>query len=82
MDGSRIHERVYFVKAEFDTEANVWHVSQTDVPGLAVEAETPEELLSLLKTIVPELLELNGVVEDDARFSVMFDHFAREPARI
>ena len=51
----------FFVKAEWDAEANVWYVSETNVPGLSLEAETPDALLAKLDCAVPELLELNGV---------------------
>lgn len=77
--GQHMPERVYFVRAEFDSEAEVWYVSQTDVPGLAVEAGTPEELLALLDTLIPEMIESNG---DDGSsyipYSVMLDHLRAE----
>ena len=73
MDGNT-PERTYFVKAEWDDEAKVWYVSQTDVPGLAVEAESPPALLDLLQTIIPELFALNGVAGDGIPYSVIFDH--------
>ena len=70
-----VRERVYFVKAEWDEEAEVWYVSSTDVPGLAAEAETPEALLALLDTLIPELIELNGDGDDPSiPYSVMLDH--------
>lgn len=74
------HERVYFVKAEWDDESKVWFVSQTDVPGLVAEAETPTKLLSLLDTLIPELLEANGrdgIAE--VPYSVMLDHLRAKP---
>ena len=55
-------EQVFYVKALFDPEARVWYVADTDVPGLATEAETPDQLLAKLDTMIPELLEANGVV--------------------
>ncbi len=68
-------EHVYFVKAEWDEEAEVWYVSQTDVPGLVAEADTPEELLKLLSTLIPEVMELNGGGADpNVPYSVMLDH--------
>ncbi len=68
-------ERVYYVKAEWDEEAEVWYVSQSDVPGLAAEAATPQEMIDLVGELVPELLELNGP-DDQAEvpYSLMFDH--------
>ncbi|MCY4382159.1 MAG: DUF1902 domain-containing protein [Nitrospinae bacterium] len=47
------------VFAEWDSEARVWVAESEDVPGLVAEAPTPEELEEKLKTLIPELLELN-----------------------
>ena len=47
------------VRAEWDAEAGVWYVVESDVPGLAAEAETVEGLLDKLRSLVPELVELN-----------------------
>lgn len=57
--------RSYYVKAEWDPDAEVWFVTNTDVPGLVAEADTPAELLTLLETLVPEMVELNGGGGDD-----------------
>lgn len=73
--------RVYFVKADWDPEARVWYVAKTDVPGLVAEADSPEELLSLLKTLVPEMVDLNGNGSGaDIPYSVMLDHLTAERA--
>ena len=50
------------VVAMWDSEAEVWYVSETDVPGLNAEGETLDELLAELRILVPELLLLNGVI--------------------
>jgi predicted RNase H-like HicB family nuclease len=50
------------IKAMWDPEASVWVASSDEVPGLCTEAETLEILIEKLKTIVPELLQANGVV--------------------
>ncbi len=52
----------YVVHAEWDDEAGVWVATSKDVPGLATEAPTLERLLEKLRTMVPEMLELNGVL--------------------
>ena len=54
------------VSAEWDFEARVWVAESEDVPGLIAEASTPEELEEKLKTLIPELLELNAHLLDDA----------------
>ena len=50
----------YYVHAQWDEEARVWVASSDDVPGLATEADTTEALVQKLKTLIPELLEVNG----------------------
>ncbi|MFN3180334.1 MAG: DUF1902 domain-containing protein [Thermus sp.] len=53
--------RTLKVQALWDREAGVWVAESEDVPGLATEAATLEELLAKLAIMVPELLEENGV---------------------
>ncbi|MCP4781376.1 MAG: DUF1902 domain-containing protein [Hyphomicrobium sp.] len=52
------------VRANWDEEANVWIATTADVPGLATEAATVEELRSKLLVILPELVELNCTDSD------------------
>lgn len=47
------------VYARWDDEAKVYHAWSDDIPGLATEAETLEQLKEKLCVIVPELIELN-----------------------
>jgi len=56
--------KVFRVYAEWDPEAGVYHVSESDVPGLAAEATTTEGLLEKLRVLVPELLRLNRNLVD------------------
>ena len=53
-------DKPFYVHAQWDDEANVWVASSDDVPGLVTEADTTEALVQKLKTLIPELLELNG----------------------
>ncbi len=55
-------DKPYYVHAQWDDEARVWVASSDDVPGLATEADTAEELVEKLKSMIPELLDLNGIV--------------------
>ena len=50
----------YIIHATWDEVASVWVAESDDVPGLITEAKTFEALLKKLRTLVPELLELNG----------------------
>ena len=59
--GILVDVRTLKVQALWDGEAGVWVAESDDVPGLATEAATREELLAKLAVMVPELLEENGV---------------------
>ncbi len=54
----------YEVSAFWDKEAQVWVAESESVLGLATEAETLEVLTQKLRTLVPELLQLNRIIED------------------
>ena len=56
----------YTVSAKWDEEASVRVVTSEDVPGLVTEAATVERLVEKLRSMVPEMLELNGVLPADA----------------
>ena len=49
------------VTAVWDEDAQVWVAESEDVPGLITEAGTLEQLVLKLESMVPELLELNGI---------------------
>ncbi len=68
----------FYIKVEWDAEAKVWFIDSTNIPGLNVEAESREELLSILDEIVPVLLMANGVFDEDHMlpaipYSLMFN---------
>jgi predicted RNase H-like HicB family nuclease len=52
----------YTVRVEWDEEAEMWVATSDDVPGLVTEAPMLEALLEKLRLMVPEMLELNGVL--------------------
>jgi predicted RNase H-like HicB family nuclease len=55
--------REFKVTAFWDPEASVWVAESEDVPGLVTEADSVEQLVAKLRTMVPELLEANGVLK-------------------
>jgi hypothetical protein len=55
--------RIPSVQARWDTEARVWVAVSDDVPGLAAEAASLDQLFQELTVLIPELLALNGVSE-------------------
>ncbi|WP_319577410.1 DUF1902 domain-containing protein [uncultured Desulfobacter sp.] len=71
-----MNKRPYFIRAEWDEEADVWVASSEDVPGLATESATLEGLIEKLKVMIPELLEANGEdVEQETTFEVFTRRF-------
>ena len=65
----------YGIYAQWDSEAGVWVAESEDVPGLVAEADSPNVLVQKLRTLIPELLELNGAVSDrTASFHVLYQH--------
>jgi predicted RNase H-like HicB family nuclease len=57
-----MESNTYHVEADWGPDANVWVATSDDVPGLATEAATIEELTARLRTMIPELLEANGLL--------------------
>jgi predicted RNase H-like HicB family nuclease len=65
-----------FIRAEWDEEAMVWVATSDDVPGLATEAGTMEDLIGKLKVMIPELLIANNtVIEDEVPFEIITRRF-------
>lgn len=60
-----MHQIVCKISAVWDASAKVWTATSADVPGLATEAETLEDLTQKLRVIVPELLQLNQIIPSD-----------------
>jgi Domain of unknown function (DUF1902) len=52
--------RTVTVKADWDDQAQVWYVKESNLPGLHIEAETPVELYSKLPGAIEDLLEGSG----------------------
>lgn len=48
------------VKAVWDADARVWVAESADLPGLIVEADTSEALLTKLDDLIPELIAESG----------------------
>ncbi len=69
--------RVYNVQARWDGEGGVWVAESEDVPGLVAEAESPNALAGKLRVLIPELLEVNGVLpagSEPVEFVVRYAH--------
>lgn len=59
------HAKGWQVETTWDDECSVWVATSSDVPGLATESKTLEELCIKLKKLVPELVEENGLRGDE-----------------
>ena len=51
------------VRCAWDDEAAVWYVQETDVPGLATEADTLEALRRKLPGMIQDLLEVETAMD-------------------
>ena len=58
----------YYVRAVWDEDAGVYF-SETNVPGLNIEAESLHEFIELAEALAPQMLEANveGFSRDVAR---------------
>lgn len=69
-------DKTYTVTCFWDDEAAMWYVAETDVPGLATEEATLEEMECKLLRMTPELLTLND--SSGPRENVPFELIARK----
>lgn len=65
-------EKEIQIKAFWDSEAKVWVAQSSDVPGLVTEAETMEQLIAKLQTMIPELLQANGMLDHENTTEIPF----------
>jgi Uncharacterised protein family (UPF0150). len=76
MEMTMTTKKPFFIRAEWDEEARVWVATSEDVPGLATEAETVEDLIEKLRGLIPELLEANGIsLDQEVPFEVLSRRF-------
>ena len=69
----------YYVKAVWDPEASVW-TSESDIPGLVIEANTLIKFEMLARELAPEMLAANESIGDE-RVSIEFSAEARAELR-
>lgn len=55
--------QAYYVKAIWDSEASVW-ISETNIPGLVIEAATLAQFEQLMTELAPEMLAANANVHN------------------
>ena len=73
----RVERRVgvnqYVIDVRWDATACVWVATSDTVPGVAVEADTCEEILGVIEDVLPDLFRGNGLECDEGTVSVVFD---------
>ena len=62
--------RPVVIRADWDHEADVWVATSVELPSLVTEADTLEALRLKLRTMIGELLELEGVRGDSVPICV------------
>jgi hypothetical protein len=71
-------QKPFLIRVEWDEDAAVWTADSDDVPGLATEADTVEALSAKLRSLVPELLILNGMrISGDIDYELLIRRFDR-----
>ena len=55
-----VMSRSITIDARWDSEANVWIATSSDVAGLVVEADTWPTMIEEVRLVLPDLLELSG----------------------
>ena len=64
-------DNVFTVEAKWYED--MWVATSDDIPGLAVEARSLNELCDLLKVIIPELLEENSHLIEQKNLPVILN---------
>ncbi|MEO1146743.1 MAG: DUF1902 domain-containing protein [Cyanobacteria bacterium J06638_22] len=64
---------IFQVNVFWDADSAVWVATSENVPGLATEAESFDELQQKLRTMVPELLVLNRILAEGYKGSISFE---------
>jgi Domain of unknown function (DUF1902) len=49
------------IRVLWDSEAGVWVATSDDILGLVVEATSFDDVVSEVRALAPELLDLNGI---------------------
>jgi len=66
-----MNQQPHQVNAFWDEEAQVWVAESEDISGLAREAGSLEALTEKLRQIIPELLQLNHLIEVDDQNAIV-----------
>ena len=70
-------QKVFIIRAEWDSDASIWSASSDDVVGLATEADSIEVLFNKLSSMLPELMRLNKLSDQP---EIVYEVLARKSA--
>jgi len=81
MGGHMKHVSI-IVRADWDEEARVWVATSREIDGLAVEADTIEDIKQKVTDAISDLIQLNGLEDfdmdlDDIPVRIMSEQIAR-----
>ncbi len=65
--------KAFYVKAVWDGEAHVFY-SETNIPGLTIEAPTLAEFQQLIVSFAPEMLAENVGIRGDIKVHFSVEH--------
>lgn len=60
----------YVIQISLDEDAGVYYVRNSDVPGLHVEADTIDEVMAIVRDVLPDLVKHN-LPDNDKRWSIL-----------
>lgn len=72
--------RYAVIRCAWDAEAGVWFVQETDVPGLATEAPTLEELRHKVPAMIRDLIE--GESDNPEEIEIDFIAYAHDRMKV
>lgn len=70
-------QKVLLIRAEWYGDVDIWSATSDDVPGLATEADSIENLFNKLASMIPELLAANKV---DCSSEILYEVVAHKVA--
>lgn len=68
------------INVEWNTESSAWLATSEDVRGLVAEAKTYDELIEIVKDLLPDLVGTPATGGHDISYQLVSQHHAHIPA--
>ena len=68
-------QNILLIHADWYGDVGIWSATSNDVPGLAIEADSIENLFNKLASMIPELLVANSI---DGPSEILYEVVARK----